>query len=60
MYVGAGEGVGVGEGAGEDVVGVGVGVGEGMGLEVGEILVDGVGLLVILLVVFERLSSLVS
>lgn len=59
MYEGDGEGVGVGvgEGAGEDD---GVGVGAGTGLEVGEILVDGVGLLVILLVVFERLSSLVS
>ena len=57
MYEGDGEGVGVGvgEGAGEDD-----GVGAGTGLEVGEILVDGVGLLVILLVVFERLSSLVS
>ena len=62
MYEGAGEGVGVGvgEGAGEDVVGVGVGVGEGAGLEVDETLVGSVGLLVILLVVFARLSSLVS
>ena len=56
MYEGAGEGVGVGLGEGV----VKVGVGEGAGLEVGEILVDGVGLLVILLLVFDRLSSLVS
>ena len=59
MYEGDGEGVGVGvgEGAGEDVD---VGVGEGAGLEVGETLVGSVGLLVILLLVFDRLSSLVS
>ena len=59
MYEGDGEGVGVGvgEGAGEDDD---VGVGEETGLEVDETLVGSVDLLVILLVVFERLSSLVS